>query len=97
MKIIQIDLDNSDYEKILGYNYETVFCLSFFRWIKDKERLLKYLSNFENIVFEAHDSDGDVESMFKDLDFSCRILGESRIGRSFPEKRTMYHFLKSLY
>jgi len=97
MKIIPIDLDNSDYEEILGYDFDVIFCLSFFRWIKNKERLLKYLSNFENIIFEAHDLDGDVVSTFKDIGFQAhKVLGESRIGRNTVKKRTMYYFSKTL-
>lgn len=98
MRIINIDLDNSDYEEVLGYDYDVVFCFSFLRWIKDKDRLLKYLSNFENILFEAHDLDGDVVTTFKNIGFTThKLLGESRIGQSFPEneKRSMYIFGKS--
>ena len=95
MRIVQIDLDNSNYEEILGYDYDVIFCLSFLRWIKDKDRLLKYLSNFKNIILEAHDLDGDVVTTFKEIGFiTHKLLGESRIGKSFSEnkKRAMYHF-----
>lgn len=97
MRIINIDLDNSDYEDVLGYGYDVVFCLSFLRWIKNKERLLKYLSNFRDIIFEAHDLDGDVISIFKEMGYTKqKLLGESRIGKSFSEdkRRSMYHFEK---
>jgi hypothetical protein len=98
MRIINIDLDNSNYEVILGYEYDVIFCLSFLRWIKDKDRFLKYLSKFKDIILEAHDLDGDVVTTFKDIGFTQhKLLGESRIGRSFPEskKRAMYHFWAS--
>jgi hypothetical protein len=95
MRIIDIDLNNSAYEDILGYDYNVIFCLSFLRWVTNKERFLKYLSNFKNIILEAHDLDRDVITIFKDIGFiQHKLLGESRIGRSFPEneKRAMYHF-----
>ncbi len=97
MRVLQMDLSNCNYEEILGYDYDVVFCLSFLRWIKDKERLMRYLSHFKNIIFEAHDIDGDVVSLFNGFGFTKHsVLGESIIGRSFPdsEKRTMYHFGK---
>jgi len=95
MKIINLDIDNSDYEHILGYDYDVIFCLSFLRWVKKKERFLKYLSNFKHIILEAHDLDGNVEKIFRDIGFiQFHLLGESRIGKSFSEnnKRSMYHF-----
>ncbi len=95
MRIIQIDLDNSEYENILGYDYDVVFCFSFLRWIKKKKRLLKYLSLFRHVFLEPHDSDGDVVTIFRDVGFNYyKLLGESRIGKSFPEKRKLYHFCK---
>ncbi len=96
-RVIEMDLHKCDYEGILGYEYDCVFCLSFLRWIKDKERLLKYLSHFNEVVFEAHDLDGDAVETFKQIGFTkCVELGSSRIGKSFDaeNKRFMYHFSK---
>lgn len=98
IRFINIDLDKSfGYENTLGYDYDVIFCLSFLRWIKDQERFLKYLSNFQHIIIEPHDKDGDITETLRERDFTeYKILGESRIGRSFPEseKRTIYHFWK---
>lgn len=97
MTIIQIDLHKDEYEKILGYDYDVVFCLSFFRWIEEKERLFKYLTNFNTVIFEAHDLDGDIESMFKTAGYSVQYLGDSVIGKTFSDQsRPMYAFFRNL-
>jgi len=97
MRIIKLNLDESDYEDLLGYDYDVIFCLSFLRWVKNKEKFLNYLSKFENVILEPHDLDGDFVKTFKDIGFNNNMcLGESRIGHSFSDKkkRVVYYFWK---
>lgn len=94
MPLLKIDLDTSGYEDQLGYDFDAIFCLSLFRWIKDQERIMSYMAFFKNIIFEAHDLDGDVAKRFSEKGFKSRLLGETRIGKTFSDKRQMYHFWK---
>jgi hypothetical protein len=88
-------MDKDDYEDILSYNYDVVFCLSFIRWINDKERLFRYLSHFKTLVIEPHDLDGDVVSIFKPRGFNkIKHLGSTKIGKNFSQERDLYLFQK---
>ena len=49
--LYQINLDKDPYEKILGYNYDIVICMSVFNWIHQKQRLLNYLQHFKELIF----------------------------------------------
>jgi SAM-dependent methyltransferase len=51
-----LDLDHDSFEKTLGYDYDIVICMSLYNWVKDKTRLLKYLSHFSQVIYEGHDS-----------------------------------------
>lgn len=87
---IQVDL-NADprYEQKIGFDYDIVFCLSLLHWVKDKERFLRYLSNFDHVMFEGHDSDATEISRFKRHGFNNYTI----LGR--PDKgRTVIHFYK---
>jgi hypothetical protein len=54
---LQIDLDSrNNWEKVLlNYNADIIFVLNVLNWVKDKERLLSFLSNFPEVIFEGHD------------------------------------------
>jgi len=84
INFIQADLDNpnDNYEQKIGTNYDVVFCLSVLFWVHDKDRLLKYLSNFNKVIFEGHGSAEVEEACFKQLGFDAKRLGVSENGRS---------------
>lgn len=97
MKILQIDLNQTKYEKIIGHDYDFVFCLSIFKWINDKQRFLKYLSNFKEILYEGHDDDKTEIERFKNIGFkNYSILGSTHVGNSYAKEqtRTLIHFSK---
>jgi len=65
-KVVQLDFEKDNFEDILGYNYDVVFCLSLLRWIKsNKTRFLEYLSNFSEIVLEGHPDQEDIATFKK--------------------------------
>lgn len=94
--IIQADINNSDYEEILGYDYDVVFCMSFLKWVDDKHRLLDYLANFSHVIFEGHDPDPVEIARFEQRGFQYIILGSTQIGASYPADatRTLIYFFK---
>ncbi len=96
-KIVQMDINNTDYEKFLGFNYDVAFCMSFLKWVDDKERLLDYLSNFKHIIFEGHEADSIEIERFQQRGFDYRILGKTQVGVSYPKDafRTLIYFFKS--
>lgn len=51
-----LDLDKHAYERILGKDYDIVICMSLYHWVHNKDRFMKYLSHFDKIVYEGHDS-----------------------------------------
>lgn len=95
-KIIQTDLNTQNYEEIIGTNYDIVFCMSILKWVNNKERFLKYLSNFKNIIFEGHESDEIEIKRFKRLGYNYKILGTTQVGLSYSTDsiRTLIHFYK---
>lgn len=96
--IVQTDVNNSSYEEILGYDYDVVICMSFLKWVQDKERLLHYLAHFDHIIYEGHDPDETEISRFQNYGFEYRILGSTQVGVSYPADatRTMIYFFKPL-
>jgi len=53
----QVDFDSKDKweDRLLSYNADIIFALNVLNWIDDKERFLKFLSNFSEVIFEGHD------------------------------------------
>lgn len=54
--VYTFNLDRDPYEKVVGYNYDIVFCMSLYHWVKNKKRLLNFLSHFPKVIYEGHDS-----------------------------------------
>lgn len=79
----QINFDSSaEWEsKLLAYNAEIIFALNLLNWVKDKSRLLNFLSNFKTVIFEGHDSVEMEKDRFKKLNFNIREIGYSERGR----------------
>lgn len=88
VSFLQVDFNNERYEDKIGYDYDIVFCLSLLNWIHDKERFLRYLSCFNNIIFEGHDSLDIEVARFRRYGFNYRVLGRSDKGRM------VIHFFK---
>lgn len=85
---IQLDFNKDKYEEILGKNFNVIIAMSILRWISDSDRFLKYLSNFENIIYEGHESDETEIEKFNKLGFKSKILGKTQTGASYAEDHT---------
>ncbi len=68
----QINFDSAkDWESdLLSYNIDVVFALNVLNWVYDKERLLKFLSNFPEIIFEGHDTTEVERKRFEQIGFN---------------------------
>ena len=94
---LQIDLNNSNYENKIGSNFDIAIVMSILKWIDDKKRFLNYLKNFNNIIYEAHEPDNEIISLFKEIGFNeYKILGKTQIGISYHsnDMRTLFLFTK---
>ncbi len=68
----QINFDSTkDWESdLLSSNIDVVFALNVLNWVNDKERLLKFLSNFPEIIFEGHDTTEIERKRFEQIGFN---------------------------
>jgi len=68
----QINFDSAkDWESdILSYNIDIVFALNILNWVNDKDRFLKFLSNFPEIIFEGHDTAEAERKRFEQIGFN---------------------------
>lgn len=68
----QINFDSAkDWESdFLSYNIDIVFALNVLNWVNDKERFLKFLSNFPEIIFEGHDTIEIERKRFEQIGFN---------------------------
>ena len=68
----QINFDSAkDWESDLSsYEIDIVFALNVLNWVNDKDRLLKFLSNFPEIIFEGHDTTEVERKRFEQIGFN---------------------------
>ncbi len=68
----QINFDSAkDWESdFLSENIDIVFALNVLNWVNDKDRLLSFLSNFSEIIFEGHDSTEVERKRFEQIGFT---------------------------
>lgn len=92
----QVDFNKEAYEQVIGTEFDVAICMSFLKWVDDKKRLLNYLSNFEYVIFEGHDSDEVEIARFAEKGFKAEVLGKTQIGKSYPSDayRTLISFHK---
>ncbi len=89
VQFIQVDLDNDpDYETKLGYDYDVAFCMSLLHWIQNKNRLVRYLSHFDHVILEAHDS-SEIELLK-----NCGFYQYNILGAADLQGKTIVHFYK---
>lgn len=86
--VLQIDLDNDEYESILGYDYDIIVCLSLFRWVKDKDRFLNYLSKFQEVIYEGHPNQLEIERFAKIGFTHYKLMTFTSSVISQPENKT---------
>jgi len=89
VSFIQVDLNGSgNYEEVIGNDYDIAFCMCLLNWIKDKERLLRFLAQFNEVIYEGHDSLEVELDRFRRHGFThFRILGKGDRG-------SIIHFTK---
>ena len=53
-----VDLDsNEDWEQeLFQFNPDIVFALNVLNWVRDQDRLMRFLGSFDEVIFEGHDS-----------------------------------------
>jgi len=68
----QINFDSAkDWESdFLSYKIDIVFALNVLNWVNDKDRFLKFLSNFPVIIFEGHDTTEVERKRFEQVGFN---------------------------
>lgn len=60
-KQVHFDSDVAWERELVEYRPDIVFALNVLNWVRDKERFLRFLGEFREVIFEGHDS-FDVES-----------------------------------
>ncbi len=68
----QINFDSAkDWESELSsYKIDVVFALNVLNWVNDKERFLRFLSNFPEVIFEGHDTTEVERKRFEQIGFN---------------------------
>ncbi len=68
----QINFDSSkNWEnEFLNHDIDIVFALNVLNWVTDKERFLNFLSNFNEVIFEGHDTVEVERSRFERIGFN---------------------------
>ncbi len=80
----KVDFDSmSNWEnELLSFNADIIFALNVLNWIKDKDRFLRFLSEFNEVIFEGHDLPENEKNNFKRLGFtSIEEIGYSERER----------------
>lgn len=54
--VINFDSEEGWEDRLIGYNPDIVFALNVLNWVNDKERFLRFLGNFDTLVFEGHET-----------------------------------------
>lgn len=67
----QINFDSAkDWEDgLFSEDIDIVFALNVLNWVNDKERFLKFLSNFSEVIFEGHDTTEVERKRFEKIGF----------------------------
>lgn len=87
--LMTIDLDSDSYEEVLGYDYDLVICMSVYNWVNKKEKLLNYLSHFNEVLYEGHQKDEIELARFKEIGFHNAVF----LGKT-DRKRSLFLFSK---
>jgi len=68
----QVNFDSAkDWESnLLFHNIDIVFALNLLNWVNNKDRFLRFLSNFPEIIFEGHDTPKVERKRFEQIGFN---------------------------
>ena len=83
-EFFQIDFDskNNWEEQLYSFNADIIFVLNILNWVNDKERFLRFLSAFNEVIFEGHDLPEIEKDRFAQLGFnSIQEIGYSERER----------------
>ena len=79
---LQIDFDSEAIWESKITEHDIVSCLSVLNWVKDKDRLLKFLSNYNELIFEGHESYIKETERLEKIGFSnFKLLSKTERGR----------------
>ena len=69
---LQVNFDSKkNWEsELLSFKPDIVFALNVLNWVSDKERFMKFLSNFPEVIFEGHDLPAIEKKRFTDIGFT---------------------------
>lgn len=88
-ELVDLDSKESWENRFSADDFDVVFALNVLNWVRDKERLLRFLSRFSVAVFEGHDTDEIEIERFTSVGFSRhKVLGKSE------RQRTVFVFFK---
>lgn len=95
-KFIYMHLDSEPYEEMIGTDYDIVFCMSVYYWVEQKQRLLNFLSQFPQIVYEGHDEDEIELERLRPLGYHIKKLGVSYSGlhKYYARGRTIFYLTR---
>ena len=69
-------------DELLSCKAQIVFALNVLNWVKDKERFLRFLSKFNEVIFEGHDLPENEKNRFKQIGFTTiEVIGFSERER----------------
>jgi len=97
MDYLQVDLDGDGYEDAVGDGFDVVICMSLLRWVKDKERLVRFMARFPDLIFEGHGSFEESLPLLERHGFvHHEFCGTKYAGWVFPERdvRSVVHLWK---
>ena len=80
-----VDLDSPDdwEEDLLAFDADMVFALNVLYWVKNKDRLLQFLGQYSEVVFEGHDNTANEIEQLLEVGFTeVRMLAVSERGRA---------------
>ena len=80
---VDLDDDRPSEEQLRSFQPDVVFALNVLNWVKDQDRLLRFLGRFPELVYEGHDSIGTEVDRLRSIGFtSIRAITISERGRA---------------
>lgn len=81
---VHCDLTHSDdwETRLLRHEPDVACLLNVFHWVEDKQRLIRFLAHFDELITEEHDSAGAARRRLRAAGFeNVSVVAESEIGR----------------
>jgi len=67
---------------LLSFRGDLLFVLNVIHWVKNRQRLLNFISCFKEVVFEGHDNDSIEIERFLKIGFKSKVIGKSERART---------------